>query len=107
MVSEQKPAPQGPGGLVEYPVDLAQRSILFWDTLRERGNEYLRHNQAGNPPVLKFEYELLVDGRTLEKPCNYALMRIVPRPGDRPTEEALRPFVVVDPRAGHGPGIGG
>ena len=24
----------------EYAMDAAQRSLLFWDTLRERGNEY-------------------------------------------------------------------
>ena len=50
---------------------------------------------------------MLLDGRTLEQPCNYALLRILPRHGDLPTDPALRPFVVVDPRAGHGPGIGG
>ena len=92
---------------VEYWVDAAQRSILFWDTLRERGNEYLRHEEAGKPPLLKFEHEMLLDGRTLEHPCNYALLRILPRPGDAPTDHARRPFVIVDPRAGHGPGIGG
>jgi len=91
----------------DYAVDAMQRSILFWDTMRQRGNEYLQHNAAGKPPLLKFEYELLLDGRTLERPANYALLRILPRPGDLPTDTAKRPFVVVDPRAGHGPGIGG
>jgi hypothetical protein len=91
----------------EYALDAAQRSVLFWDTLRERGNEYLQHAAAGKPPLLKFGHELLLDGRTLEKPCNYALLRILPSGGDLPTDPALRPFVVVDPRAGHGPGIGG
>src|SRR3712207_9309655 len=92
---------------LDYAVDATQRSVLFWDTLRQRGNEYLRHNAAGKPPLLKFEHELLLDGRTLERPANYALLRILPREGDLPTDLALRPFVVVDPRAGHGPGIGG
>ena len=92
---------------MEYAVDAAQRSLLFWDTLRERGNEYLRHEAAGKPPLLKFGHEMLLDGRTLEHPCNYALLRILPREGDMPTDPAMRPFVVVDPRAGHGPGIGG
>jgi hypothetical protein len=92
---------------LDYAVDATQRSILFWDTLRERGNEYLRHNAAGKPPLLKFEHELLLDGRTLDRPSNYALLRILPRGGDLPTDPAKRPFVVVDPRAGHGPGIGG
>ena len=41
----------------------------------------------------------------LERPVNYCLSRIIPPRGrHRP---AKRPFVVVDPRAGHGPGIGG
>ena len=93
--------------LAEYLVDATQRNILFWDALRERGNEYLRHNAAGNPPLLVFGHELLLDGRTLERPCNYALLRILPGKGDLPTDPAMRPFVVVDPRAGHGPGIGG
>ncbi|MXP66057.1 DUF3141 domain-containing protein [Roseomonas sp. M0104] len=92
---------------LDYAVDVTQRSILFWDTMRQRGNEYLQHNAAGKPPLLKFGHELLLDGRTLEHPANYALLRILPRPDDLPTDEAKRPFVVVDPRAGHGPGIGG
>jgi hypothetical protein len=93
--------------LLDYALDATQRSILFWDTLRQRGNAFLQHNMAGNPALLKFEHEMLLDGRSLEHPCNYALLRILPRPGDAPTDAALRPFVVVDPRAGHGPGIGG
>jgi hypothetical protein len=91
----------------DYWVDAAQRGILFWDTLRQRGNEYLQHEEAGKPPLLKFAHEMLLDGRTLENPCNYALLRILPRAGDAATDAALRPFVIVDPRAGHGPGIGG
>ena len=97
----------GLSDLMEYAVDAAQRGILFWDTLRRRGNEYIEHTEAGKPPLLKFEHEMLLDGRSFEQPCNYALLRILPRHGDLPTNPALRPFVVVDPRAGHGPGIGG
>jgi hypothetical protein len=93
--------------LFDYTMDAAQRSVLFWDTLRERGNEYLRHEAAGKPPLLKFQHELLLDGREFEHPCNYALLSIFPRASDAPTDPSLRPFVVVDPRAGHGPGIGG
>ena len=50
--------------------------------------------------------ELVVDGRNLDRPVNYALTRIVPPEGIE-IEPTRRPFVVVDPRAGHGPGIGG
>ena len=37
---------------------------------------------------------------------NYALVRIVP-PAGTVIDPKKRPFVIVDPRAGHGPGIGG
>lgn len=90
----------------EYLVDAAQRQILFWDTMRRRGNNYVEHRQAGKPPVLEFEYEMLIDGRTLDRPCNYALLRILPD-DDQPVDATKLPFVIVDPRAGHGPGIGG
>jgi len=37
---------------------------------------------------------------------NYLLVRIIP-PSGVEIDQRKRPFVVVDPRAGHGPGIGG
>jgi pimeloyl-ACP methyl ester carboxylesterase len=37
---------------------------------------------------------------------NYALVRIVPPKGTA-IDQSKRPFIVFDPRAGHGPGIGG
>ena len=90
-----------------YWVDACQRFVLTLDVLRERGNEYLQHEKSGSPPVLVFDYEVVADGRNLPKPANYALVRITP-PVDYPaTDTRLRPFVVIDPRAGHGPGIGG
>jgi len=89
-----------------YSTDLAQRSVLFWDTLRQRGNEYVRHEAAGKPPVLHFEYEILMDARRFERPVNYALVRIVP-PEDVIVDPKRRPYIIIDPRAGHGPGIGG
>ena len=90
----------------EYSIDAWQRSILFFDILRRRGNETAEHEHGGMPPVLVFDYEVLIDGRDLPRPVNYALLRIVP-PAESPTDMAKRPFVVMDPRAGHGPGIGG
>ena len=90
----------------EYGLDAWQRSILFLDILRQRGNETAEHERGGMPPVLVFDYEVLIDGRDLPTPVNYALVRIVP-PEGQPTDPAKRPFVVMDPRAGHGPGIGG
>jgi len=89
-----------------YWVDAAQRTLLYLDTLRQRGNQALAHHKAGKPPVLAFEYETVLDGASFERPCNYLLLRIT-APEDVPTDPSKRPFVVVDPRAGHGPGISG
>lgn len=98
-----------------YAVDTWQRSVLFADLMRQRGNQYQSHLQERTPNVLDFDADLIVDGRTLPRPVNYGLVRIPPPADltpDRDLAEGhdpgrLRPFVVVDPRAGHGPGIGG
>jgi pimeloyl-ACP methyl ester carboxylesterase len=89
-----------------YTIDAWQRSALFWDTLRQRGNNFVEHERAGKPPLLAFDYEMVVDGRKLPRPVNYALVRIVP-PAGVAIDDSNRPFIIVDPRAGHGPGIGG
>ncbi|MCP3868179.1 MAG: DUF3141 domain-containing protein [Gammaproteobacteria bacterium] len=89
-----------------YATDVTQRSVLFWDILRERGNVFVEHRQAGKPPVLYFDYEVIMDGRTFKQPVNYALVRIVPPEGVT-VDDQRRPYVIIDPRAGHGPGIGG
>ena len=90
----------------QYATDLGQRTVLFWDALRQRGNQYLEHVQAGSPPVLHFDYEMVLDARGFQRPVNYALVRIVPPEGVT-VDPKRRPYVVIDPRAGHGPGIGG
>jgi pimeloyl-ACP methyl ester carboxylesterase len=111
---------------IAYGVDAAQRWVLFTDTMRKRGNTYLKHLQDGQPPVLAFPYEVVLDGRDLERPVNYSLVRILDRrtekraaTGELPLglksgkrtprrpERPKRPFVIIEPRAGHGPGIGG
>ena len=89
-----------------YAVDAGQRQALFWDTIRERGNQWLAHEEAGKPPLLHYRYETVADARTFDRPCNYALLRIVPPRGVK-VDERKRPFIIIDPRAGHGPGIGG
>ena len=95
------------GATAEYQADTWQRMILTWDVLRQRGNEYLEHEFSNKPPVLVFDYEMVIDGRELPRPANYALVRIKPEADHPPTDPNKRPFVVIDPRAGHGPGIGG
>ena len=90
----------------DYMIDLAQRSILFWDTLRQRGDNFLAHEKAGKPPVLHFEYDIILDARDFDQPANYALVKIKPPPGVT-IDAKRRPYVIIDPRAGHGPGIGG
>src|ERR1043166_8315230 len=91
---------------LEYLLHAGQRSVLFLDTLRQRGNQYRARLSELAPHVLDYEVELIIDGRLLERPVNYALVRIIPPSGVR-VDATRRPFVVVDPRAGHGPGIGG
>ncbi|MGZ6130863.1 MAG: DUF3141 domain-containing protein [Myxococcaceae bacterium] len=94
------------GPLQEYWVDAWQRSILLLDTLRQRGNQYLEQSEKIAPHVLEFQAELIRDGRTLPRPTSYLLVRILPSAGTV-IDPSKPPFVVVDPRAGHGPGIGG
>ena len=91
---------------VEYMLDALQRSVLFWDVMRQRGNQYRDHLSETAPHVLDYAVELVIDGRDLAQPVNYALARIVPPKGIE-IDPNRRPFVVIDPRAGHGPGIGG
>jgi pimeloyl-ACP methyl ester carboxylesterase len=99
-----------PADMVEdasaYYLDAWQRGILFLDVLRQRAERYQEHAAKAAPHVLKFDCELVMDGRTLQRPVNYALVRIAPPAGVEIVEKK-RPFVIVDPRAGHGPGIGG
>ncbi|QGM97557.1 DUF3141 domain-containing protein [Methylocystis parvus] len=92
--------------LFDYWRDACERSILFLNILRRRGNDYLVQSARIAPHVLNFEAEVLIDGRGLRRPVNYALVRIVP-PADVTIDSDKRPFIVFDPRAGHGPGIGG
>jgi len=90
----------------DYGLDSTQRWILFMDVLRQRGNNYFETIKKGEPPVLVFKYQVILEGTTLERPVNYDLARILPRETDTIDPEK-RPIVVIDPRAGNGPGIGG
>jgi pimeloyl-ACP methyl ester carboxylesterase len=111
MPMENAKLPGGPmSGLVasavEYMMDASQRSVLFLDVLRRRGDQYREHIAETAPHVLQYAAELIIDGRKLDEPVNYALVRIIPPKGVE-IDLNRRPFIVVDPRAGHGPGIGG
>ncbi len=89
-----------------YLRDAAERGILTLDALRKRGDIFLEHEAAGCPPVLIYDYEVVMDGKDLPYPSNYMLLRILP-PEGVVIDNTLRPFIIIDPRAGHGPGIGG
>lgn len=90
----------------EYFTDLSQRSLLFWDTLRQRGDNTLAHERAGYPLLLKFNHETLIAGSDLPRPVNYSLLRIFPEPEQR-IDSSSQPVIIIDPRGGHGSGIGG
>jgi len=96
--------------LSRYQIDFLQRSILFLNILRERANNMLEHERRGLPPLLDFKFETILDARHFERPANYALLRISEM-GNACWEKCIDPdkppVIVVDPRAGHGPGIGG
>jgi hypothetical protein len=89
-----------------YLVDAWQRGVLTADVLRERGNIFQAHEAAGAPPVLCYDYDVIVDGRDLKRPVNYMLLEIRPPEGVE-VHAWKRPYMIIDPRAGHGPGIGG
>lgn len=103
-------AAAGAGALGDYQRDLFERSVLFLDALRQRADNMLEHERNGLPPLLDFKYETLLDARRFEHPANYALLRIVEIGDDcwdDCVDPAKPPVIVIDPRAGHGPGIGG
>jgi pimeloyl-ACP methyl ester carboxylesterase len=106
MASSMNAALQPMGFAGEYMVDAMQRSILFWDVMRKRSEQYYTQKAKTVPHVLRFGVELVLDARTFQRPVNYLLVRVKP-PEGVDIDLKKRPFVVVDPRAGHGPGIGG
>jgi hypothetical protein len=115
MSSDQMPAKQAQvasdifglsGAAADYAMDAAQRTLLFWDVMRQRGNQYRDHLAETVPHVLDYNVELVLDARTFERPVNYGLVRVLPPVGVE-IDPTRRPFVIIDPRAGHGPGIAG
>ncbi|MBR0653033.1 DUF3141 domain-containing protein [Roseomonas terrae] len=100
-------AEPGPFPWAAYAVDAWQRSVIFLDVLRQRGNAFLEREHDPMRNVLSFGFEVVMDGRDLPRPVNYWMARITPPEGAPPTDPLNRAFIVIDPRAGHGPGIGG
>ena len=98
--------PAAAEALKDYVVDAAERSVLMMDILRERGNEQADMTSRPLATVLSFGHEILVSGKGLKRPINYSLARVVP-PAGAVIDPKKRPVVIVDPRAGQGPGIGG
>ncbi len=89
-----------------YLKESSERAILTMDALRESSDNYFDHMAKGCPPVLIYDYEVIMEGRNLPRPCNYMLLKIIPPEGTE-TFDHKRPYVIIDPRAGHGAGIGG
>jgi pimeloyl-ACP methyl ester carboxylesterase len=92
--------------LAEYLRDASERAVLTLDTLRKRGDNFISHEENGCPPVLAYQYEVVMEGSDLPHPSNYTLLKILPPKGVE-INDSYRPYIIIDPRAGHGPGIGG
>ncbi len=90
----------------EYALDFWQRSVLFLDILRQRGNQREEMLAHGATSVLIYDSELVMRGDELPHPVNYSLLRIIP-PDGAEIDNRKHPVFVIDPRAGQGPGIGG
>ena len=52
---------------MEYMVDSGQRSVLFLDVMRQRGDQYREYITETAPNVLNYAFELIMDGSKLEK----------------------------------------
>ncbi|HEY2619079.1 MAG TPA: DUF3141 domain-containing protein [Acetobacteraceae bacterium] len=92
----------------DYLTDASQRTVLALDILREAANGAVEREQTRDEatPVLLYDYATVLDGRTLPRPVNYLLVQILPGVG-MTVDPTKRPYMIIDPRAGHGPGIGG
>lgn len=90
----------------EFMTDLAQRTALLLDVLRQRGDEQAEMTSRPLATVLTFDHEIILSGRNLPRPINFSLARVEP-PAGTEIDPTKRPVVIVDPRAGQGPGIGG
>ncbi|MBL8302494.1 MAG: DUF3141 domain-containing protein, partial [Ideonella sp.] len=81
---------------VSYLRDSAERAVLSLDTLRKRGDIFLAHEDAGCPPVLVYDYEVVMDGKDQPYASNYMLLRILP-PEGLVIDDTRRPYIIIDP----------
>jgi hypothetical protein len=54
----------------EYWTDACQRSALFLNVMRQRGNNYYDRAAEQVPNVLHFQFEPVMSGRDLPRPAN-------------------------------------
>lgn len=91
---------------LSYSTDSTKRLLQTAEVLKERGDIFIDHELAGCPPVLDYDYEVVMDASSFSRPSNYVLLKIIPPEGIT-TDDTNRPYIIIDPRAGHGAGIGG
>jgi len=70
-----------PSAFNDYARDFWQRSVLFLDILRQRGNQHEEMLAHGVTSVLIYDSELVMRGDELPRPVNYSLVRIIPPEG--------------------------
>jgi hypothetical protein len=70
-----------PSAFSEYANDFWQRSVLFLDILRQRGNQREKMLAHGVSSVLIYDSELVMRGDELPRPVNYSLLRVIPPEG--------------------------
>jgi pimeloyl-ACP methyl ester carboxylesterase len=92
--------------MIAYWQDASERTTLFYDVLRQRGNLSIEQETGKTTPVLDFDFDVVIDGQELDRPVNYSLLCIHPDPKVG-TRADRAPILIIDPRAGHGAGIGG
>ena len=90
--------------VLDYSIDAWQRSVLFLDMLRRRGNILPRPGGEASAARAHLRVRGLIDGRTLERPGQLRPGAHRPAGGRRRSTDRSGPFIVFDPRAGHGPG---
>ena len=87
LPASPNPVAADPGTIMttwpEYLVDAFQRSVLFLDLLRQRGNEEIEITSRPMATVLRFDHQVLMSGLSFPRPINFALSRIVPPDGRR------------------------